>query len=123
MNLIQKYLELADSIVLFDKYENKNAVKENNRRVVELRKIASQIESSYPALKNDFCELLSYKNVRICVFVAHHILEVMNCDRTYRKKALQVIRLYAKTEKNVEGLGNKMWLKEWYKTHPSDRFL
>lgn len=123
MHLVQKYLELANEIVLFDEYENKKAVKEYNRKVTQMRKIASQIESSYPTLKNEFCELLSHNNESIRIWVAHHVLEVMNCDQCYRKVALQEIVHRANTDPTVEGLGNKMWLEDWYKTHPTDKLL
>ncbi len=123
MNLVQEYLELANDVVLFDEYDNKNAVKEYNRKATRMRKIATEIEANHPTLKNVFCELLSCENSGIRLWVAHHVLEVMNCDKFSRKTALREIRYIAKTDKTANGFGEKMWLKDWYKTHPKDRWI
>ena len=51
------------------------------------------------------------------------MLEVMNYDDASRKAALQEIHDNVKTDKSVNGLGNKIWLEDWYKKHPSDRLI
>lgn len=53
----------------------------------------------------------------------HHVLEVMNCDKSSKKTALREIRYVAKTDKTANGFGEKMWLKDWYKIHPKDRWI
>ena len=123
MNLVQEYLELANDVVLYDEYENKDAVKEYNRKAKQMRKIAIEIEQNFPDLKDDFYNLLCHENRKISLWVAHHILEVMNYDQISRKTALQEIRYHAMTDKSVNGLGNEMWLEDWYKKHPIDRSL
>ena len=123
MNLVQEYLELANDVVLYDEYENKDAVKEYNRKAKQMRKIAIEIEQNFPDLKDEFCKLLCHENRKISLWVAHHILEVMNYDQISRKTALQEIRYHAMTDKSVNGLGNEMWLEDWYKKHPIDRSL
>ena len=123
MNLVQEYLELVNDAVLFNEYENKKAVKVYNRRVTQMRKIAIEIEQNFPELKGEFCKLLCHENQEISLWVAHHILEVMNYDQISRKTALQEIRYHAMTDKSANGLGNEMWLEDWYKKHPMDMSL
>ena len=123
MNLVQEYLSLATEITSFNKYDDKVLVKEYNRKASQLRKLAIKIEQSCPDLKKDFCQLLSHENDRIRIWAAHHILEVMNCEKSLRKSALREIRNAAKTDKSANGFGEKLWLKEWYKSHPADRWL
>ena len=48
---------------------------------------------------------------------------ISKIGRKDSKTALQEIRYHAMTDKSVNGLGNKMWLKGWLKEHPSDREL
>ena len=123
MNLVQEYLELANDVVLFDEYDNKDAVKEYNRKATRMRKIATEIEANHPTLKNAFCKMLFHENAGIRIGVAHHVLEVMNCDKSYRKAALKEIRYKARTDKTANGFGEKVWLKEWYKNYPKDRWI
>ncbi|MEE0264138.1 MAG: hypothetical protein UD936_00775 [Acutalibacteraceae bacterium] len=123
MNLVQEYLELANQVVLFNEYENMKAVKEHNRKMTRMRKIATEIETNYPTLKNEFCELLSHKSDSVRLLAAHHVLEVMNCDNCYRKSALQEITHHANIDKTVSDFGNRIWLEDWYKSHPQDRFI
>ena len=63
------------------------------------------------------------QNEEIRLWVAHHILEHMNYERSFRKTALKEIRRMARTDKAANGFGEKMWLKDWYKTHPKDRWI
>ena len=121
--MVQEYLELANDVVLFNEYENKTAVKVCNRKVTQMRKIAIEIETNHSNLKQEFCQLLSHENDGIRLWVAHHVLEVMNCEKNYRKEALREIRYKAKTDKTADGFGEKIWLNEWYKAHPKDRWL
>lgn len=123
MNLVQEYLELANNVVLFKEYETKKAVNDYNRKITQMRKIACEIENNHPTLKKDFCQLLSHEISGIRLWVAHHVLEVMNCDKAYRKAALREIRYKARTDKTVNGFGEKMWLRDWYKAHPKDRWI
>ncbi len=123
MSLVQEYLELANDVFSFDEYDNKNAIEEYNRKATRMRKIATEIEANHRTLKNDFCELLSYENSGIRLWVAHHILEVMNCDKSYRKVALREIRYKARMDKTANGFGEKVWLHDWYKAHPKDRWI
>lgn len=120
---MQEYFALANDVVLFNEYENKNAIKEYNRKVTRMRKIATEIEANHPTLKNDFCELLFHENSGVRLWVAHHVLEVMNCDKFYRKAALQEIRYKARMDKTANGFGEKIWLQNWYKAHPKDRWI
>lgn len=127
MNLVQEYLELVTDVVSPKEFSEtacfKDFTKEHNRKVTRMRKIAAEIEQNYPNLKNEFCKLLSHESMGIRLWVAHHILEVMNCDKFHRKAALREIRYNARTDKTANGFGEKIWLKDWYKLHPKDRFL
>lgn len=123
MNLVQEYLALATGIASFNEYDNKASVKEYNHKASQMRKIAVKIEQTYPDLKNEFFELLSYENDTVRLWVAHHILEVMSCAKNLRKSALKEIQNAAKTDKTANGFGEKLWLKEWYKSHPADRWI
>lgn len=127
MSLIQEYLALATDIVSTEDFSKavyfKDFSKEHNRKVTRMREIATEIEKNYPNLKDEFCELLLHENNGICLWIAHHVLEVINCSRYYRKAALKVIRYNARTDKSANGLGEKVWLKEWYKSHPKDRWI
>ena len=123
MNLVQEYLSLATEVVSFEAYENKKAVNSYNRQATRMRKIAIEIEQNFPDLKDDFYKLLCHENRKISLWVAHHILEVMNYDQISRKTALQEIRYHAMTDKSANGLGNEMWLEDWYKKHPMDMSL
>ena len=63
--------------------------------------IATEIEQNFPELKNDFYELLANENKEIRLWVAHHILEHMNYERSFRKNALMEIRSMARTDKTT----------------------
>ena len=127
MQLLQEYLSLAMDIVSYnDLSDVVNFVdfsKEHNRKVTRMRKIASQIERNYSEYKNEFCKMLFHESAGVRLWVAHHVLEVMNCEKPYRKAALREIRYNARTDKTANGFGEKVWLKEWYKAHPKDRWL
>lgn len=124
MNLVQEYLQLVTDVTRFREFVHDTASAEiHNGKVKRMRTIAITIENSFPALKNDFCEMLSLDNEEICLWVAHDILEVMNCTQAHRKSALKIIRHKAKTDKSAYGFGEKVWLKDWYKSHPKDRWI
>ena len=124
MNLVQEYLMLATEVVSYKKtvYDGITA-EEHNRKVNRMSTIATEIELKFPELKNDFYELLSNENKDIRLWVAHHILKPMNYERAFRKAALKEIRRMARTDKTAYGLGEKVWLRAWYKAHPKDRWI
>lgn len=125
MELIQEYLALVTDVVFPKEFSEKayfaDFSKEHNRKATRMRKIAAEIEQKYPELKSEFCKMLSHENAGVRIWVAHHVLEVMNCDKTYRKAALKEIRNQSRMDKTANGFGEKVWLKEWYKSHPKDR--
>ncbi len=123
MNLVQEYVMLAIEVISFVEYDNQKSVNEYNRKVTRMRKIAIEIENEYPGLKYAFCQLLSHENMGVRVWAAHHILEIMDFGQSSQKSALNVIRHKARNDKTVNGLGEKMWLKNWYELHPKDRWI
>lgn len=123
MNLVQEYIMLAIEVVSFNEYDKNKSVNDYNLKATRMRKIATEIETNHSDLKQEFCQLLSHENDGIRLWVAHHVLEVMNCDKSYRKAALREIRYKASADKTANGFGEKVWLKDWYKTHPEDRWL
>ena len=124
MTLVQEYLRLVTEVVDFrSKVYDRDTAEDHNRKVKRMREIATEIEESYPELKDEFCGMLAHKNKDIRLWVAHHVLEVMNCDRACQKRALREIRYKARTDKTANGYGEGVWLKDWYKTHPKDRWI
>lgn len=126
MSLIQDYLALVTSIVSVHELKDTSFIKlreDHNRKVTQMRTIAMKIEQNHPQLKGEFCELLSHEKRGIRLWVAHHILEVMNCEQSHRRLALREIRYHSRTDKTANGFGEKVWLKDWYKSHPKDRWL
>ena len=124
MSLIQEYLSLAISILNNDKTINlDNNYKAHNKKVARMITIATEIEKSHPEMKDEFCNLLLHENQGIHIWVAHHILELMNCNKHHRKSALKIIRREAKNNKTANGFAEKIWLKDWYKSHPKDIIL
>lgn len=119
MELIEQYLGLLEEIVTFNDYENKSELAKYNKKFDKARKIAVQIENEFPQFKTDFCELIYNQNAQIRLLVAHHILEVPVRENKYKKLALETIKNKAKSP---DGIGEKLWLKDWYKKHPLDRF-
>ncbi len=124
MSLVQEYFRLVTEVVDFKvNVYDKDTAEIHNQKVKRMREIATEIEESCPELKNEFCEILTHDNREIRLWVSHHILEVMNCDKAYRKSALREIRHKARTDKTANGFGERVWLKDWYKTHPKDRWI
>lgn len=130
MDLISEYLEiikLLDIDPFYKEVEDKKAlrkaVRDNNKRADRLRAIAKEIEASHPTLKPSFAHLLYHEKQSVRSWAAHHILEVMNYDAPVRADALREIERIAAEDDTVNGLGNKMWLQQWYQEHPDDRDL
>ena len=124
MNLVQEYLILVNEVVSYRETVHDVATAEvHNRKVKRMSAIATEIDQKFPELKNDFYELLKNENEEIRLWVAHHILEHMNYDQSFRKNALKEIRHRARTDKTAYGFGEKVWLKAWYKAHPKDRWI
>ena len=103
--------------------DNKKKVKENNKLADRLRAIACEIDSRHPEMKPDFYQLLFHEKATVRRWVAHHILEVMNYDDRCRADALKEIAYVSTHDKSINGLGNKMWLKQWFEKHPADKNL
>jgi len=124
MNLMQEYFILINEVVSYRETVHDVATAEvHNRKVKRMSAIATEIDQKFPELKNDFYELLKNENEEIRLWVAHHILEHMNYDQSFRKNALKEIRHRARTDKTAYGFGEKVWLKAWYKAHPKDRWI
>ena len=127
MELIQEYLALAIDVVSPKEFSGKvyfaDVSKEHNRKVTRMRQIAAVIEQNYPELKSEFCKMLFHENAGVRIWVAHHVLEVMNCDKSSKKAALREICYVAKTDTTANGFCEKIWLKDWYKIHPKDRWI
>ena len=125
MDLIETYLNNLQTInsMTWDDFGDRRKVKRNNKLADANRQIAKDIENTYPEYKEDFAKLLLHDDWKIRCQVAHHMLEVMNYPNKYRKMALREIKDVINKDILVESLGNKMWLQDWYKQHPLDRFL
>ena len=124
MNLVQEYSMLVNEVVSWrETVYNGDTADVHNRKAKRMRTIATEIEQNIPNLKMDFFDLLSAENEEIRLWVAHHMLECMNYEPTFKKCALKVIRRRARTDKTAPGYGARVWLKEWYKTHPKDRWI
>lgn len=125
MDLIEEYLNNLQIIhdMTLDDFGDKKKVRKTNKLADRNRQIATDIENKYPELKMKFCELLQNDNWKTRAQVAHHMLEVMNYSREYRKSALDEIRDVVKRDIPVDSLGNSMWLQQWYEEHPKDQYL
>ena len=125
MDLILEYVATVQAIddINDTGLDNKKKAKENNKLAVRLRAIASEIDRRHPDMKPDFYQLLFHEKATVRGWVAHHILEVMNYDDRYRADALKEIAYISTHDKSINGLGNKMWLKQWFEKHPIDKNL
>lgn len=94
-----------------------------NARARRIRCIAGRIEEKYPALKEEFYRLLFSDEGSVRIWAAHHMLEVMHYEGEQRAAALREIRCVAEQDASAQGLGNRMWLREWLKAHPEDERL
>ena len=104
-------------------YGDKKSVRQHNRLANRIRAIAYEIDRMDSTTKMEFYELLSHENESVRLWVAHHILEVMNYDNMCRGKALKIISCVADKNDRINSLGNKMWLEKWLQEHPLDREL
>lgn len=119
--MIDKYIEKFQITQLTDYAETKS-VKKHNRAMDACREIASQIQSDFPELKEEFYNLLDSDIPELSILVAHHMIEVMKYDNDHKAKALRTI--YNKTkEDSVDGFGNKLWLKNYLIENPQDEKL
>jgi len=125
VELITEYIEAVNEIERIHNLElaDKKSVRKSNKLANRIRTIATEINRYHSEFKEEFYQLLFHENERVRIWASHHILEVMEYENVYRKNALKEIRRVAKNDKTVEGLGNKMWLQEWYSSHPKDKFL
>ena len=111
-SLVAEYKKLAKIVLSDDDYSNSIQTARRNRAAKQMRKLAASIEIEHPEEKSEFMLLLS--DIEIQGWVAHDMLEVMNYDKIAQKSALNVIKKLSKGD-GVNALGNKMWLKKWYK--------
>lgn len=106
MNLVQEYYRLANEVISYrETVYDRNSAENHNRKVNRMNAIAVEIQQDYPELKSDFYVLLSDENPEIRLWTAHHVLEYINGERSFRKKALREIRHMARTDKTVYGFG------------------
>lgn len=124
MDLVQEYFTLANEVIAHREtvYDGATA-NQHNQKVYRMEAIAREIEALFPELKDDFSGLLSNEHPDIRLWAAHHLLEHMSCDRSRRKSALMIIRHRARRDHTALGYGEKLWLKDWYRHHPKDRWL
>ena len=125
MDLILEYIEAVQKIndIQETGLDNKKKVKRNNKFADRLRAIAFEIDSEHPEMKPNFYQLLFHEKATVRCWVAHHILEVMNYDNVCRANALKEIVYVCKHDKSINGLGNKMWLQQWFEKYPTDKEL
>ena len=121
-SLIDEYVEnIAKMKLSPDDYCDKINVKNHNRISVRNRKIAAIINTKNEDLKDDFANLLNSADHDTRLRVAHHILEIMTYDKAIRIKALEIIEEESKNSKDeVDRFGQKIWLQDYYNTHPED---
>lgn len=93
-------------------YGDKSSVKKSNKAVKRMIEISKLISLNYSSRINDFAEFLKCTDMKTDLWAAHHILENMNYPHELEQKALYIIIKYSK-EESIDGLGNKMWLKNW----------
>lgn len=125
MKLIREYLETANILAQMEEedFENEDLVLVFNQAAARIRFIAQEIEYEKPELKDKFKELLFIDSITIRIWVAHHILEVMNYDDETRALALKEIALAKRHSEPSYALGNKIWLENWLKKYPDDAML
>lgn len=125
MKLIREYLETVNILAQMEEedFENEDLVLVFNQAAARIRFIAQEIEYEKPELKDKFKELLFIDSITIRIWVAHHILEVMNYDDETRALALKEIALAKKHSEPSYALGNKIWLENWLKKYPDDAML
>ncbi|MBQ3266279.1 MAG: hypothetical protein IJH07_10940 [Ruminococcus sp.] len=111
---IVDYLNCFHSILDID-YSDKASVQLRNKQIAKARSIAKEIDNFSKEMKVAFAGLLSCDIMDdIKLFTAHFMLEVMEYNDVYRKDALEVIKNHS------TDLGEEMWLKQYFETHPDD---
>ncbi len=125
MKLILEYLETVNILAQMEEedFENEDLVLVFNQAAARIRFIAQEIEYENPELKDKFREFLFIDSIIIRIWVAHHILEVMNYDEETRAMALKEIALAKRHGEPSYALGNKIWLENWLKKYPDDAML
>ncbi|MBE6815078.1 MAG: hypothetical protein IJC90_00755 [Clostridia bacterium] len=125
MNLIREYLETANILAQMEEedFENEDLVLVFNQSAARIRFVAQEIEYEHPELKEQFKQLLFIDSITIRIWVAHHILEVMNYDNETRAAALKEIALAKRLSEPSYALGNKIWLEKWLQKYPDDADL
>jgi hypothetical protein len=125
MKLIREYLETVNILAQMEEedFENEDLVLVFNQAAARIRFIAQEIEYEKPELKDKFKELLFIDSITIRIWVAHHILEVMNYNDETRALALKEIALAKRHSEPSYALGNKIWLENWLKKYPDDAML
>jgi hypothetical protein len=125
MNLIREYLETANILAQMEEadFENEDLVLVFNQSAARIRFVAQEIEYEHPELKEQFKQLLFIDSITIRIWVAHHILEVMNYDDKTRALALKEIALAKRQSEPSYALGNKIWLEKWLQKYPDDAEL
>ena len=91
-------------------YQIKSSVAKHNRAMNKCRKIATEIQTNYPELKESFADLLN-KEPEMSLLVAHHIIEVMQYPDNIKSKALSIIKEKLLPNLNDEEIEEK--LKEY----------
>ena len=122
MNLIEEYIQNIKMMKLsLDDFGNKRKVNDSNKLADRNRKIVKLIDKGSNHIKLEYVSLLDSNDKDVRGWVAHHILELMNCDKSIRLKALYIIKDEANNHSdNVHRLGSSMWLKQYYQKHPDD---
>lgn len=122
MNLIEEYIQNIKNMKLsLDDFGDKRKVNDSNKLADRNRKIVKLIEKGANHIKLEYVSLLDSNDEDVRGWVAHHILELMNCGKAIRLKALDIIKDEANNHSdNVHRLGSSMWLKQYYQKHPDD---
>ncbi|MBR5290367.1 MAG: DUF2019 domain-containing protein [Erysipelotrichaceae bacterium] len=123
--IIQTYLNnlaIINQMTLND-YDDKEKVKRCNKLAAQNRKIATDIEKKHPEYKKEFAKLLSHRNPKVRLQVAHHMLEVMTYSTEINQFCMDEINQIVLKKPATENAGNKQWIKDWYDDHPDHRSL
>ena len=94
-------------------YLDMKTIRKANRAVDKMTEISKIINNKYNQQIIEFSKLLEISELRTDVWAAHDILQNMDYPLELESKALGVIIQYSK-ENSPDGLGNRMWLRDWY---------
>ena len=122
MNLIEEYLDNIENMKLsLDDYGDKGKVRKSNKLADRNIKIVELINHQ-PELIMKFVSLLDSEDIEVRAWVAHHVIERMNLDKSIRLKALREIEDESINHPDSQKrLGTKMWLEQYYKANPDDK--